>query len=107
VRHQQVVHVAAVVDDEDDARLARHGGERRLVEPADAHAVEHARQRARHPVAEAEVEVGVEGGHDLARVALDLRHRHLARHPLLLREGLRRLHHLRVVDQAVDEHAPR
>ena len=53
-----------------------------LVREAQAHPVEQARRRgATSQVAEPEVEVGVERRHDLAGVARDLRHRHLAGHP--------------------------
>ena len=49
------------------------GGEAGLVGEAEPHAVEELRHPLREPVADAEVEVGVEGGDDLARVALDPR----------------------------------
>jgi hypothetical protein len=82
-------------------RHARHGA---LVGEAQAHAVEEAGDGAGDRVAYPEVDVGVEGRHDLARIAMDFSHRHLARQVVGARIVVGGGDHLRVVDQAVDQH---
>ncbi len=106
VAHQDVVHVAAVVHQEDHGRAGGHGGEPRLVREAEPHAVEELRHPLREPVADPEIEVDVEGGDDLAGVALHPADQHLAGDPLLAGERVHRLDHRGVVDQAVDQHPP-
>jgi len=102
--HQHVVHVAAVVDDENHRRVGLHPRQRFLVDVADAHAVDQAGYAARQRVADAEIDPGVERGHDLARQAVDAvpggGKRLVGRLGMLGRRGL----HLGVMEQAVDEH---
>ena len=80
VGRDDVVHVAAVVHHEHHGRVLGDGVQARVVGVADAHAVQRLRDAPRQPVADAEVHVGIEGRHDLARIALHLVQRHLARH---------------------------
>ena len=103
VGHEDVVHVAAVVDQEDDRRLRRDRRQARLVLVPEAHAVERPGDVAGEPVPDAEVHVGVERRHDLVRVPADPLHDDLARHRLLARLGLGGLEHLRVVEEPVDQ----
>ena len=104
--HQDVVHVAAVVHDEDHGGVGRHAGQGAFVGEAQAHAIEEAGHGAGDRIADAEVDVGVEGRHDLARVAMDLGHRRLARDVVGAGVVVGGGHHLRVVDQPVDQHLP-
>ncbi len=103
VRDDHVVHVASVVHDEHHARLGRDARQRLVVRVSQADAVEETHAPAREVVADAEVEVGVEGGHDLAGVALHLANQHLARGAGRERLGFDRRRDLGVVGQAVDE----
>jgi len=101
---QHVIHIAAVVHDEDHGRLRVDRRQAGLVTASGDHAVEQARDAFRQPVADAEVEVGVEGGHDLARVAVDAAahvDERLAALPRLRRGGGL---DARVVEEAVDQH---
>jgi hypothetical protein len=102
--HQHVIHVAAVVHDEDDGRLAVDAGQAVLVDEADAHAVQRPRRRARHGIADAVVDVGIEGGHDLARIVVDAAP-DIAQ-PLVFGIGMfgGRGLHPGIVEQAVDQH---
>jgi hypothetical protein len=102
--HQHVIHVAAVVHDKDDGRLAVDAGQAVFVDEADAHPVQGPRRRARHRIADAVVDVGVEGGHDLARIVVnaapDITETFLVRIRMFGGSGL----HPGIVEQAVDQH---
>ena len=106
VRGDDVVHVAAVVHDEHHRGLLGDRVQPGVVGVADAHAVEETRQCLASPVADAEVHVGVERRHDLACVALHLIECHFTRHAARVGKRLRRLLHLVVEDQAVDQGLP-
>src|SRR5213595_2258299 len=69
------VHVGAVVHHEHYSRVGADLRDALRIDVPDSHAVEGPRDPAPDPVADAEVEVGVERGDDLARVALDLAQR--------------------------------
>ena len=105
VGDDHVIHVAAVVHHEDDAGAGFDAGERLDVGIAEAHAVEALHRAPGDVIADAEVGVGVEGGHDLAGVAFHLPAQHLAGRAGVLRLGVDRLHHVGVVAELVDEHA--
>ena len=104
VGDDHVVHVAAVVHDEDDAGAGLDAGQPLVVRIAQAHAVQELSHAPCQVIADAEVGVGVEGGHDLAGVALHLPAQHLARGAGGLGLGLDRRHHVGVVAELVDEH---
>jgi len=95
-----------VIHHEHHGGLGRHRRQAGLVGVADAHPVQQAADALAQPVADAEVEVGVERRHDLARVALDDVLHDLARHAAGLGELARRLLHLVVEYQPVDQRAP-
>ena len=100
---QHVIHVGAVVHDEHHGGVLRHAAQALGVDVADAHAVQALRDLAPDPVADAEVQVSVEGRHDLARVALDGGEHGDDRHAVRLGELVDGLLHLRVAEQAVNE----
>jgi hypothetical protein len=93
-----------VVHHEDHAGIPVHRGKPLFVREAHTYPVQNPRGLFRDPVADPEVGVRVEGGHDLLRVTLDLRHHDVSRDVVLLRVGARRLHDFRVVHQPVDQH---
>jgi hypothetical protein len=92
-----------VVHDEHHGRGVGHFFQRLGIDKTQAHAVQALRDLAADPVAEAEVQVGVEGRHDLARIVLDRLehrgHRYLVLRGILLDSRL----HLRISDEAVDQ----
>ena len=71
--HQDVIHVAAVIDHEHQRRARCDGPQRGLVGEADPHPVQQPGDRPRHRVADPEVDVGVERRHDLAHIAVNPR----------------------------------
>ena len=102
---QNVIHVAAVVHHEHQRRFGRHGGDSLLVDVADANPIHELGAVLRQPVADAEIDVGIEGRHDLAGVNFDPRHDGGAGDVLGLRLRLHRCLHARVVQQAIDQHS--
>ena len=108
VGREHVVHVRPVVHHEHDGRMGRHARETLVVAVPDPHAVQRLGDAPGEPVADPEVEVGVERRHDLGGVLAHLLGRERARHVLRCGLGRGRLLHLRVVDQHVDQRlAPR
>ena len=105
-RDQHVVHVAAVVHDEDDRRARVDRRQRRRVGVAEADAVGHLGERLGEPVADPEVDVGVERRHDLAGVAVHALDEHVARHAALGDLLLHRREHALIARQAVEQGAP-
>ena len=104
VGDDHIIHVAAVVHHEDDAGAGLDAGERLVVRIAEPHAIEALHRPPGDVIADAEIGVGVEGGHDLAGVALHLPAQHLARGAGGFGLGVDRLHHLGVEAELVDEH---
>jgi hypothetical protein len=86
-----------------DGGVLEHRSQPGIVGVADAHAVQRAADRLAEPVADAEIEVGIERRNDLARVALDDLHRNFTRHALRRGELPRRLLHLVVVEEPIDQ----
>jgi hypothetical protein len=103
---EDVVHVGAVVDDQHHGRVRVDARDALRVDVAEAHAVERARHAAADPVADAEVEVGVERRHDLAAIGFDLGHDLGKRDPVLRRVLLGRLLHPGIGEQAMDQRLP-
>ncbi len=106
ISDKDVVHVAAVVHQEDDRGLGWNRGEPFLVRIAQPYSVERARDVAGERVADAKVGVGVEGGDDLACITAYARENDLARHAAGFHLRLDRLLHLRVEDQTIDQDLP-
>ncbi len=67
--HQNIIHVGAVVHDENDRRLGVDSAKRRLVEMPEPDAVERLAQHLRHTDGKAEIEACAETRDDLAGVA--------------------------------------
>ena len=103
VGHDHVVHVAAVVHHEDDARVRLDLRERPLVGVPHADPVEELDGAPCQVVPDPEVEPRVERRNDLARVAFDLAGQDLARRARLPGPALDRLHHPGVMGQQLDE----
>ena len=103
VAGEHVVHVGAVVHDEHHRGVGLDARQVLGVDVPQPHAVQQLRHALADPVADAEVQVGVERRHGLAGVALDalVAVRSGMRCPWS--ELLRRLLHLRVGQQAVDQ----
>ena len=88
----------------DDAGAGLDTGERLVVRIAEPHAIEALHRPPGDVIADAEIGVSVEGGHDLAGVALHLPAQHLARDAGGFGLGVDRLHHLGIEAELVDEH---
>ncbi len=94
-----------MVHHEDDRRLGWNAIERLFVGRTQSHPIERPSQKPRKPEAEAEVDIGVEGGNDLVRVASDRVHGHRSRELVSPGVLLGRHGHLGVIDQAIEQHA--
>jgi hypothetical protein len=92
-----------VVHDKDHRRVGRHRRQRIVVDGAQPYPVEGPGDAARQPVTEAKVDVGVEGGHDLARIAFDPVGDLPTWQVVLGGEALRLGGDLGVVEQTLDE----
>ena len=105
---EDVVHVRAVVHDEDDARVVGDPREPFVVRVPHPNAVERPRDAARDEIPGAEVRVRAERRDDLVGVPPDPRVHHLARGPADARVRRDRLEELGVMREPVDQDlAPR
>ena len=101
-RDQHVVHVAAVIDDEHDARVGGEVANQPFVDVTDADAEQDGGKPPRGPVSDA-VETGVVVWNDFVRVGADTSHDRVERTPRGVGLVDRRGTHLRIVDQALDD----
>ena len=106
VSDEHIIHIGAVVDDEHDGGVGVDLAQRVAIGKTKPHAVEQPRQPPGHARSDAEIEIGAERRYDLAGVAPGEVHRHFARHAGGLCVLLYGLDHVRIVEQAVDQHLP-
>ena len=100
--HQHVIHVGAVVDDEDHRGVRVDRLEALAVEMAKAHAVELPAEPARRAGGKAEIGRGRKARHDLAGIGARALEGHALGYALRARGFADRLRHLGIVDQALD-----
>jgi hypothetical protein len=92
-----------VVHHENDGGIGPDLLQPRFVRVSEPHSIQGPGDAPGKPVTESKVDVGVEGGHDLLDVPLDLRHYQFTRHSLLDGQLLGGLHDLGVVQDSIDE----
>ena len=103
VGDQHIVHVGAVVHDEDHGGIRIDRLHRGFVHVAEAHAIEKHRDAAREPRADAEIRIGRERRHDLLRVEMRPRLRGRARHFVRRRVVLDRAQYFGIEDELIDQ----
>ena len=74
-----------------------------MVIKTDAHAINQSTDFFRQPIAKTEVDVGIEGGCDLAGVFQRLGLRHFCRHVIFFGVSLDRLDHLVIENELIDQ----
>ena len=104
--NEDVVHVAAMVHDEDHGGAGRDRGQPLGIHRAETHTKQRPGELAGQPVADPEIDECIEVGDDLACIGLELGRNQLSREIAPLGMRARGLCHLGIEDQAVDQHPP-